>query len=123
MTVKLNQEAFLQAKGLIKNGGYTIDTEWSSAQPSAEMEDEYIEQEGWSAFSRWYLGLDADNGAEDKINHQFPYGDFKTVHRSALVAARQGAAELIEADIHPDVEEAVNELLSLIDEREGSIVT
>jgi hypothetical protein len=50
MTAKLNQRAFDQARDLIMAGKYVIDDRdaWSEHQPSAQRENEFIQEHGIS---------------------------------------------------------------------------
>ena len=115
MNMKLNKAALKHAKALIEGGKYIADTDWSEAQPSAGDESDYLDRHGWDEYGQWYLGLDPDESKETKERHKFPYGDFKRVHRAGVIAAKQRAAQY---DYH-DVEQAADELLDLIDRKEG----
>jgi hypothetical protein len=95
MAVKLNAKAFDHAKSLIKAGGCVIDErdEWSEHQPSARQENEYIEQNGFGEYARWFLGIDDEESPETKAHYKFPYGDFDQVHRCGVLAAESRAAQ------------------------------
>ena len=113
--MKLHKAAFEHAKKLIKDGKYKLDTSWSDAQPSASEENRFLDQEGWDTFNLWYMGIDTDESEQTKSRQQFPYGDFKQVHRSGVIAAKQRAAQYD----YGDIEKAADDLLQMIDEREG----
>lgn len=115
MSVYTTHAAVDYAKQLIKNGDYVTDTDWSEVQPSPEEENQYLENNGYEAFAKWHLAKDTDDNQETKGRHLFPYGDFKKVHRSGVIAAKQRAAQ----NHYNTVQEAADELLQMIDEREN----
>ena len=116
MPVQTTHDAVEHARKLIKDGKYVVDSDWSESQPSAEDENKFLENHSWEEYSKWFLAKDTDDNQETKERHKFPYGDFKQVHRSGVIAAKQRAAQ---NDYHT-VEKAADELLQLIDEREQS---
>ncbi|MAS32785.1 MAG: hypothetical protein CL610_02185 [Anaerolineaceae bacterium] len=109
--MKLNQAAVKHAKKLIKDGKVAKDTDWSDDQPSADEENKFLDNHDWDTYGQWYLGIDTDENEETKGRHNFPYGDFKKVHRDGIIAAKQRAAQYDYADI----EKAADELLEMID--------
>jgi hypothetical protein len=109
--MKTNQKAISKAKALIKNHQYVKDSSWSDAQPSTEEENKFVDKNGWKAFGEWYLGVDDDTHEETKKHYGFPYGDFKKLHRSGLIAAKQRAAQ----NHYDDIEKAADELLQLFE--------
>jgi hypothetical protein len=115
MSVKLNKQAFEQAKHLIREGKYVTDTDWSEAKPSEQDESKYLDKHGWTDYGKWFLAVDPDENDETKEHHKFPYGDFKKVHRRGVIAAKQRAAQ----NDYTEIEKAADDLLQLIDEQEG----
>ena len=110
--VKLNVAAFEYAKELIKQGHVAADGrgEWGKHQPSAETQNEFIRMHGFGEYAKWHLGID-DRYAEDtKLRYKFPYGDFKNVHRCALIAAKSRAGQYK----HYNIENAALELDEVI---------
>jgi hypothetical protein len=101
MAVRLNNPAFGQAKELIKSGKFVSDVrdDWSEHQPSAAEENRFIEEHGWDAYGKWYLGIDDEEKADRKARYGFPYGDFEKVHRCGLLAAESRAAQYKHLDI------------------------
>jgi len=91
MAIRLNQEAVEHAENLIKGRQYERNSDWSEAQPSAEEENRFIDENGWEAFAKWYLAYDTEASEDTKSRYKFPFGDFKTLHRSALIATKQRA--------------------------------
>jgi hypothetical protein len=100
-TVKLNQTAFKYAKQLIADGKYVPDEmdDWSEHRPSADQENEYIEEHGYTQYAHWYLGIDTSRNPNTKQHYKFPYGDFIRVHRCGILAAEVRAAQNGYADI------------------------
>lgn len=101
-----------KARELITSHQYALDSQWSDAQPSADDENAKLERDGWEGYGRWHLAIDDDASPETKQRYGFVFGDFRRVHRSALVACRQRAAQ----NDHRDVEQAAGELLELLDD-------
>ena len=91
MAIRLNQDAVEHAQNLIKGRQYEKESDWSEAQPSAEEENKFIDENGWEAFAKWHLAYDTEASEETKSRYKFPFGDFRKLHRSALIAAKQRA--------------------------------
>lgn len=113
-----NKAAFEQAKSLITEAKVVRDSDWSEAQPSADDENSYLENHSWQDYGRWFLEEDTDENQNTKGRYGFPYGDFDSVHRSALIAAKQRAGQYH----HDELEKAIDHLIILID-KEPDIVT
>ena len=113
MTVKLNKKAFDHAKRLIRDGKAVKDVrdDWSEHAPSADDENAFLEKHGYSEYSAWYLGVDDDHPDDQKGHYKFPYGDFKKIHRCAVISAESRAAQYD----HDDIREALGKLLERID--------
>ncbi len=107
MAVKVNRDALEHAEKLIKAGKIERDSDWSEAQPSTQEENAFIEQHGWEAFARWHLAYDPEENEETKGRHKFPFGDFRKVQQSALIAIKQRAG----SEDYDDVQAAADELL------------
>jgi hypothetical protein len=113
--IKVNLAAQEHAKNLIQQGHVIVDKRnaWSEHQPSAEEENEFIRQHGFEEYAKWHLGIDDTHAENTKARYKFPYGDFKNVHRSALLAARNRARQYQ----HYDVEKAAMELIRGIEKK------
>jgi hypothetical protein len=100
-SVRLNRPGYEHAQELIRSGNAVVDErdDWSEHQPSAAEENEFIERHGWGAYGRWHLGVDAEENPETKGHYKFPYGDFKDVHRCAVLAAESRAGQRGYTDI------------------------
>jgi len=107
MAIHLNQQAVEHAQNLIKGRQYERESDWSEAQPSAEVENNFIDENGWEAFAKWHLAYDTESSEETKSRYKFPFGDFNKLHRSALIAAKQRAR----SEDYNDVQSAADRLL------------
>jgi len=107
MPVQLNPSGRDHARDLIDKAQYVKGSDWSEAQPSPGDENDFLERNGWEAYARWHLAEDTDESEETKGRYKFPFGDFRRVHRSGLVAAKQRAGEWD----YGDVEAAADALL------------
>jgi hypothetical protein len=112
---EVNRPGVERARQLIDAGDVDADTEWSAAAPSTEQGNRVIEEEGWDEFAAWHLALDPEASEETKGRFAFPYGDFRTVNRAALIHAKQRASQ----NGHGAIEEAAGALLDRLDERRG----
>ncbi len=109
---QLNDAAVEHTRTLIKSRQYVLDSDWGDAQPDATAENAYLENHTFDDYAAWHLGL--TEGATDgtKARYAFVVGDFRRVHRSALIACVYRAAEWR----HKTVEVAAHELLQLLDD-------
>ena len=108
MTINsLNDDAVRHCRALIDDGKYVLESSWSSAQPSTDAENRFIEQHGWDEYAKWHLGFDRSASEETKGRFGFIYGDFTKVHRSGLAAAAERAGQ----HGHREIERAAHELL------------
>ena len=118
MAVKLNKKAFEHAKSLVLEGKYVYDErdDWSEHRPSAEDENEFIRLRGLNEYAKWYLGINDEKSQDTKGAYEFPYGDFKNVHRCGLLSAESRAAQYK----HHDIESAVAHLHGMIEAKKHS---
>jgi hypothetical protein len=100
-TVKLNRTGFDFATRLVDAGKVVHDDRdmWSEHEPTAEEENAFIEQFGFTEYSRWHLGIDTGAPENTKGHYKFPYGDFIKVHRCGVLAAEVRAAQRKYEDI------------------------
>jgi hypothetical protein len=115
----LNRTAVAHARRLIEARQYVLDSDWGDVQPSADDENAYLDGHAWDDYAAWHLGL--TDGANDgtKARYAFVFGDFRRVHRSAIIACHFRAAEWR----HKAVELAAHDLLQRLDRRSGLIPT
>ena len=89
---KTNAKGVSHANSLISSDDVTKPSSWE--RPSVEMENAYIEENGWDEFAKWFLGVDTSMDKETKGHYGYIYtSDFKTVDREGLRAIRQRSAQ------------------------------
>ncbi len=111
----VNKQAVAKAKALIEARQYVLNSSWGDVQPTAEDENRYLESHSWEEYAAWHLGLTEGANDETKARHAFVFGDFRRVHRTALIACVYRAAEWR----HKEVELAAHDLLQLLDKKSG----
>jgi hypothetical protein len=113
MTVRLNNRAYDYARELIQEGKFVFDQRdaWSEHQPSAQQENEFIQQHGLYEYGKWYLGINDQRPENTKGHYEFPYGDFEKVHRCGVITAESRAGQYK----HYDIENAAAHLHGMID--------
>ena len=111
--VKLNENAFANAKQLIARGNVVMDkkNEWQWHHPTAEEENEFIRAHGIAEYGKWHLGIDQTHGERTKARFKFPFGDFKNIHRCALLAVKSRAHQYG----YSDIENAAESLLEMME--------
>jgi hypothetical protein len=107
----VNTQGVKKAKDMIDAHQYDIDTEWGEGAPSAEDGNAQIERHGYEGFGQWHLAIDTEATEDTKDRYGFPYGDFQRVYRSALIAAKQRAAQ----NDHDEIETVADDLLDRLD--------
>ncbi|NUU19729.1 hypothetical protein HP550_21005 [Cellulomonas humilata] len=111
----LNSAAVEHLRALIDARQYVLDSDWGEAQPDAAAQNAYLEGHPWSDYASWHLGLTVGASDETKARYAFVAGDFRRVHRSALIACVYRASEWR----HKDVELAAHDLLQQLDRISG----
>jgi hypothetical protein len=107
----LNERAVAHARELIDARQYVLDSDWGDVQPSADDENRFLASHTWDEYAAWHLGLTDGATDETKGRYGFVFGDFRRVHRSAIIACHFRAAEWR----HKAVELAAHELLQHLD--------
>ncbi len=107
----VNPDAVARCRDLIDAKQYVLDSDWGVAQPDAESQNSFLEHHTWEEYGAWHLGLTEGANDETKARHAFVYGDFRRVHRTALIASVYRASEWR----HKKVELAAHELLQRLD--------
>lgn len=107
----LNEQAVAKATALIDARQYVLDSDWGDVQPSAGDENAYLEHHTWDEYAKWHLGLTVGANDGTKARYGFVFGDFRRVHRSALIACVYRAGEWR----HKQIELAAHELLQHLD--------
>ncbi|KQR16472.1 hypothetical protein [Cellulomonas sp. Leaf334] len=113
---ELNAAAVRHLRELIDARQYVLDSDWGETQPDAAAQNEYLEKHTWEQYAAWHLGLTVGATDETKARYAFVAGDFRRVHRTALIACVYRASEWR----HKDVELAAHDLLQRLDRVSGS---
>ena len=114
-TYAVNPAAVAHARKLIDGRQYVLDSDWGEVQPDAEAQNRYLARHSWDEYGEWHLGLTDGANDETKARHAFVFGDFRRIHRSAIIACHFRAAEWR----HKAIELAAHDLLQYLDERTG----
>ena len=114
-TYGVNKKAIAHVKKLIEGHQYVLDSDWGDVQPGADEENAFLDGHSWDDYACWHLGLTEGATDETKARHAFVAGDFRRVHRSALIACVYRASEWR----HKEVELAAHDLLQLLDSDSG----
>src|SRR5687768_13429757 len=111
----VNRDAIAHCERMIESRQYVLDSDWGAVQPTAALENKYLESHSWDDYSAWHLGLTEGASDKTKARYAFVYGDLRRVHRTGLIACVYRAAEWR----HKDVELAAHDLLQLLDKTSG----
>lgn len=113
MAIELNRPALQNARALVRDGKVVRDERdaWSEAAPTADEENGFIEEHGWTEFAHWHLGIDKDENPQTKQAYSFPFGDFRKVHRSGVISGESRAGQYD----HDEIRDELRKLLELID--------
>ena len=112
---ELNPAAVEHLRTLIDARQYVLDSDWGETQPDAAAQNAYLETHTWEQYASWHLGLTVGATDETKARYAFVAGDFRRVHRTALIACVYRASEWR----HKDVELAAHDLLQHLDRASG----
>ena len=113
---RVNDAGVAKARQMIDSKQYDLESEWGDAAPSTDDENAKIERDGYDGYGEWHLAIDTEASEETKDRYNFPYGDFRRVVRSGLVAAKQRAAQ----NGHDAIEQAADDLLEHLDSVRGA---
>lgn len=113
MAVKLNRSGFDHAQDLVELGSIVRDERaaWDTHRPSAQDEDTFIREHGIDEYARWHLAIDDAEPPESKRRYIFLCGDFRSLHRCAVLDARSRTG----GDRHSVVAAAAELLLRSLD--------
>ena len=111
----LNTAAVANARRLIDSRQYVLVSDWGEVQPGADDENRFLGNRSWEDYGAWHLGLTDGANDETKARHAFVFGDFRRVHRSAIIACHYRAAEWR----HKAIELAAHDLLQYLDDKSG----
>jgi len=114
MSISLNPQAVAYARGLIETGKVKNDQgHWGQHNPDSSAENAFLKQHELEEYANWHLGLDKSKSEDTKGRYKFPFGDFKTVHRDGLIAAKERAAQ----QGYHDIEKAADGLLQQLEKK------
>ena len=111
----LNQAAVDNCRRLIDARQYVLNSDWGEVQPRADTANSFLERHSWQEYAAWHLGLTEGASDETKARYAFVYGDFRRVHRTALIACVYRASEWR----HKEIELAAHDLLQHLDATSG----
>jgi hypothetical protein len=107
----VNPRAVARARELIDARQYVLRSDWGNAQPSADVENAFLETHSWDEYAEWHLGLTEGATEHTKARYAFAYGDLRRLHRMGLIACQYRAAEWR----HKEIELAAHDLLQRLD--------
>jgi hypothetical protein len=111
----INKDAVKYARKLIDSKQYVLDSDWGEVQPRAAAQNAYLEKHPWREYAAWHLGLTDGAADETKARYAFVFGDFRRIHRTALIACVYRASEWR----HKEIELAAHDLLQHLDATSG----
>ena len=116
-TTRLNENAFAYAQELVTQGHVVLDkkNEWGDHHAAAQQENDFVRDHGFAEYSKWHLGIDATHVQNSKARFKFPFGDFKNIHRCALLAVKSRAHQYG----YSDIENAAERLLEMMESKRG----
>jgi hypothetical protein len=112
---EVNAEAVENARKLIEARQYVLDSDWGEVQPRADDQNAFLDKHSWAEYAAWHLGLTEGPSDETKARYAFVMGDFRRIHRTALIACVYRASEWR----HKSVELAAHDLLQRLDAKTG----
>lgn len=109
-TTGINRAGNTFANAKISEGDVKKPQSWNP--PTAEQENKFIEENGWAAYGKWHLGIDANADMETKAHWHYIFtSDFENVDRAGLIAIRQRSGQQKQTDVF----NAAGRLLEKID--------
>ncbi len=110
--IHLNKKALEQAERLIKAGEIeTFDDNWEAEKPDVNEINAYLDSHYMDEYGMWFLGINPAIAKEVKEHYEYPYGDLKTVQRSALVDSIKRS----EKAGHKEIAQVAKRLLEMVD--------
>jgi hypothetical protein len=111
----VNKAAVARCRELIAAKQYVLESDWGEVQPSAAVQNAFLEKHTWDEYAAWHLALTDGAADETKARYGFVYGDLRRVHRTGLIACVYRASEWR----HKAVELAAHDLLQELDNAAG----
>ena len=107
----VNRRGVTKARQLIDAHHYRVRSRWNDVQPRAAEQNAFLEAHGWKEYGTWHLAVTDGASDETKGRYAFVFGDFRRLHRMALIACYYRAAEWE----HTEVMLAAHKLLVYLD--------
>jgi len=111
----VNPSGVEKARALIDARQYVLDSDWGESQPTAAMQNDFLEKHSWGEYAAWHLALTEGPADQTKARYAFVYGDLRRLHRTGLIACVYRASEWR----HKEVELAAHDLLQHLDKVNG----
>lgn len=112
---RLNKAAVAHARKLIDGRQYVLDSDWGEVSPAADDENAFLKSHSWDDYAKWHLALTDGANDDTKARYAFVFGDFRRIHRTALIACVFRASEWR----HKAIELAAHDLLQRLDKVSG----
>jgi hypothetical protein len=115
MSIKLHKAGYDHAVALIKRGleiEHDKGGNWNEAKATADEEVHYLNTHSLEEYGSWFLGIDSSRNDQGKAQYCCPFGNFGTLHVSALETIIRDAEKQKLADI----KEAAQKLLTQIEQ-------
>jgi len=112
MAVTLHKPGYDYAVAIIKKG-LEIEHDsnnWEAVKPTQDEIVRYLNTHTLDEYGLWFLGIDSSRDPKDKSKFMYPYGDFKVLHKSALIAALKEAAK----NNHEEIKTAAQKLVAMV---------
>jgi len=114
VAIVLNKKAVEQAERLIQAEEIeTFDSNWQAEKPTVDEVNHFLNAHTNEEYGTWYLGINTEVPKNLKEYYDYPYGDLKTVQRSALVDTIRRA----EQKGHKEIVNAAKRLLEMVDQK------
>jgi hypothetical protein len=111
----LNKAAVAHARKLIDGRQYVLDSDWGEVSPAPDDENAFLKSHSWDDYAKWHLALTDGANDDTKARYAFVFGDFRRIHRTALIACVFRASEWR----HKAIELAAHDLLQRLDKVSG----
>jgi hypothetical protein len=73
--------------------------DWSEHQPSANEENRFVEEHGWTEYGKWHLGADSEHDNETKEHWKSPTATSRTSTVAASSPPNRGPGSTATDDI------------------------
>ena len=84
----VNEPGVAKARAMIDSRQYVLKSSWGDVQPSADDENAFLDSHTWDEYGAWHLAVTYGANEETKARYAFVFGDFRRLHRMALIACQ-----------------------------------